>query len=83
MTAPPKPRPSLAALPVYKPGKSAEMAMRDHDLETAVKLASNENPYAPLPSVLRAIERSAADALNRYADHRAEDLRAAPRPAST
>src|SRR5690349_21047388 len=52
------------------------MAMRDHDLDTAVKLASNENPFAPLPSVLHAIERSAADALHRYADHRAEEVRA-------
>jgi histidinol-phosphate aminotransferase len=77
MTTPPTPRPALQALPVYKPGRSAEVAMREHDLEHAVKLASNENPFAPLPSVLEAIDRSAADALNRYADHRAEALRAA------
>jgi len=77
MTTPPTPRPALQALPVYKPGRSAEVAMRDHDLEHAVKLASNENPFAPLPSVLEAIDRSASEALNRYADHRAEVLRAA------
>src|SRR5262245_63584988 len=76
MTKPPTPRAALAALPVYKPGRSAEVAMRDHDLESAIKLASNENPFAPLPSVLAAIDRSAADNLNRYADHRAEELRA-------
>jgi len=77
MTTPPSPRPALQALPVYKPGRSAEVAMREHDLDHAVKLASNENPFAPLPSVLEAIDRSAAEALNRYADHRAEELRAA------
>jgi histidinol-phosphate aminotransferase len=77
MTRPPTPRPALAALPVYQPGRSVEVAMRDHDLDDAIKLASNENPFAPLPSVLAAIDRSAADALNRYADHRAEAVRAA------
>jgi histidinol-phosphate aminotransferase len=77
MTTPPTPRAALSALPVYKPGRSAEVAMRDHDLDAAVKLASNENPFEPLPSVLAAIERSAADSLNRYADHRADELRAA------
>jgi histidinol-phosphate aminotransferase len=77
MTTPPTPRQALQALPLYKPGRSAEVAMRDHDLEHAVKLASNENPFAPLPSVVEAIDRSAAEALNRYADHRAETVRAA------
>ena len=76
-TSPPKPRSALAALPVYKPGRSAEVAMAEHDLDAAVKLASNENPFSPLPSVLAAIDRSAAATLNRYADHRAADLRAA------
>ena len=74
---PPHPRPALAALPVYKPGRSAEVAMADHDLDSAVKLASNENPFSPLPSVLAAIDRSATDSLNRYADHRAMALRTA------
>ena len=73
--SPPKPRSALAALPVYKPGRSAEVAMAEHALDAAVKLASNENPFTPLPSVLAAIDRSAAATLNRYADHRAGDLR--------
>jgi histidinol-phosphate aminotransferase len=60
---------------VYRPGRSAEVAMADHDLTAAVKLASNENPFSPLESVLRAIDRSAAETLNRYADHRATELR--------
>jgi histidinol-phosphate aminotransferase len=62
---------------VYKPGRSAEVAMREHALDDAIKLASNENPFAPLPSVLAAIHRSASETLNRYADHRAEAVRAA------
>jgi histidinol-phosphate aminotransferase len=77
MTKPPSPRTALSALPVYKPGRSAEVAMRDHDIAEAIKLASNENPFSPLPSVLAAIDRSASDSLNRYADHRAEGLREA------
>ena len=56
--------------------------MADHDLDAAVKLASNENPFSPLPSVLAAIDRSAADSLNRYADHRAAGAARRPgRPA--
>jgi histidinol-phosphate aminotransferase len=49
--------------------------MAEHDLAAAVKLASNENPFSPLDSVVRAIDRSAAETLNRYADHRAAELR--------
>ena len=74
---PPRPRAALTSLPVYKPGKSAEVAMAEHGLDDAVKLASNENPFEPLPSVLAAVNRSAAESLNRYADHRASALRAA------
>src|SRR5437870_1665050 len=77
VSAPPRPRTALSALPVYKPGRSAEVAIAEHNLDAAVKLASNENPFSPLPSVLAAIDRSAAESLNRYADHRATELRAA------
>src|SRR5262249_10236535 len=76
-TKPPTPRAALAALPVYRPGRTAEVAMRDHDLDHALKLASNENPFSPLPSVLAAINQHAGDALHRYSDHRAEAVRAA------
>jgi histidinol-phosphate aminotransferase len=72
----PHPRPALTALPVYKPGKSAEVAMAEHQIESAIKLASNENPYDPLPSV-RARLTDASSLLNRYPDHRATELRAA------
>lgn len=72
----PQPRPSVAALPLYKPGKSAEAAMREHALDSAIKLASNENPFDPLPAA-RAALASAADELNRYPDHRATAVREA------
>ena|GEM_PF-29111 len=73
----PSPRPAVQGLPVYKPGKSAEVAMKEQGLATAIKLASNENPYAPLPSVVAAVERAASATLGRYADHRATALREA------
>src|SRR3954453_15753162 len=75
--APPRPRTALSSLPVSKPGRSAEVAIADHDLDSAVKLASNENPFSPLPSVLAAIDRSAAAPPNRHAAHRAGELRGA------
>jgi histidinol-phosphate aminotransferase len=77
MTAVPRPRAAVEGLPVYKPGKSAEVAMREHDLVSAIKLASNENPYAPLPSVVEAIAATATATLARYADHRATAVREA------
>lgn len=72
----PSPRPALDALPVYKPGKSAEVAMKEHAIAEAVKLASNENPYNPLPSVQAAADRGVFMG-NRYPDHRATAVRAA------
>ncbi|MDN5794816.1 MAG: histidinol-phosphate transaminase [Intrasporangium sp.] len=53
----------LAQLPDYKPGKPAAAPPG----MTAYKLSSNENPYGPLPSVLKAVEEAAAT-LNRYPD---------------
>jgi histidinol-phosphate aminotransferase len=72
----PQPRSALTALPVYKPGKSAEVAMAEHQIASAIKLASNENPFDPLPSV-RACLADASALLNRYPDHRATALREA------
>jgi histidinol-phosphate aminotransferase len=77
MSSAPRPRAALDALPVYKPGKAAEVAMAEHDLDSAVKLASNENPFDPLPSVLEAIQAAAGRGLPRYADHRAVAVREA------
>ncbi|MCU1498957.1 MAG: pat, partial [Acidimicrobiales bacterium] len=74
--AAPVARRGIADLPVYRPGRSARAAMSDHGLPSAVKLASNELPLAPLPSVASAIE-VAVGAGNRYPDHFATELRAA------
>ena len=54
-------RPTLASLPAYVPGRS---------VPGAIKLASNETPYPPLPSVLARIAEAAAD-VNRYPDNAA------------
>jgi len=72
--APPSPRPAVSGLPAYKPGKALEVAMAEHDLTSAVKLASNENPYDPLPSVREALT-AALGGLPRYPDHRATAVR--------
>lgn len=74
MSTTPLPRPHIAALPAYRPGRSAGAAMADHGLESAVKLASNELPLRPLPSVGKAIEAGIA-VIGRYPDHLASDLR--------
>jgi histidinol-phosphate aminotransferase len=51
-------RPVLASLPAYVPGKS---------VPGAIKLASNENSYPPLPHVIERISEAAAG-INRYPD---------------
>ena len=71
-----RPRAVVDNLPQYKPGKSAAQAAADHQLTEAIKLASNESSYGPLPSVLEAVS-DGAKLLNRYPDHRGEALRAA------
>ena len=53
----PQLRPVINELPTYKAGKKvAGVAGLD-----PYKLSSNENPTAPLPSVLKAISESALD----------------------
>lgn len=59
----PRLRPALRAVPAYRPGRPAS----SRDGAPAYKLSSNENPYAPLPSVLETVRESAA-AFNRYPD---------------
>ena len=58
-------RPLMADLPAYTPGKT---------VPGAIKLASNETVYGPLPSVRAAIEQ-ATDTLNRYPDNGYVELR--------
>jgi len=69
-------RPAVQAMPAYRPGKAAEQAEEEHGIENAIKLASNENPYPPVPSVVAAMV-DAANGVNRYCDHLAVDLRTA------
>ena len=68
-------RPAVAQLPAYRPGKAAEQAEHEHGITGAIKLASNENPYEPIPAVVEAISTAARE-VNRYSDHRASELRA-------
>ena len=69
-------RPAVQAMPAYRPGKAAEQAEEEHGIENAIKLASNENPYPPVPSVIAAMTKAAAG-VNRYCDHLAIELRTA------
>ena len=69
-----KVRHAIRALAPYRPGKSAAQAEQEHGISDAIKLASNENPFPPLPSIVKAVEAAAGEA-NRYADHRATELR--------
>jgi histidinol-phosphate aminotransferase len=69
-----RPRPVVESLPAYRPGKGTAQAEAEHGITDAIKLASNENPMEPVAAVQRAIAESAAGA-NRYADHRATELR--------
>ena len=57
----------LAGLPVYVPGKT---------VPGAIKLASNETVFGPLPRVRAAIEQ-ATDVVNRYPDNGCVELKAA------
>jgi histidinol-phosphate aminotransferase len=60
-----RPRPAIAGLAPYEPGKPAASLRRELGLERVVKLASNEGPYGPFPQALEAIARHAPE-LNRY-----------------
>ncbi|MDT4947941.1 MAG: histidinol-phosphate aminotransferase [Pseudonocardiales bacterium] len=59
-------RPMLATLPAYVPGRS---------VPGAIKLASNETPYPPLPHVIDRIAAAAAE-INRYPDNFSTELTA-------
>ena len=63
------PRPVVGMLPKYAAGKPPVVI----DGLQSYKLSSNENPYPPLPAVLRAISEAAA--VNRYPDPLSTALR--------
>ncbi|MFC0629381.1 histidinol-phosphate transaminase [Kribbella deserti] len=56
-------RSALGAIPAYIPGKPPKRV----DGRPSYKVSSNENPYPPLPGVLRAAMR-AVESMNRYPD---------------
>lgn len=71
-----RPRAVVAGLPAYRPGKGIKQVEAEHGISNAIKLASNENPAPPVDRIVAAIQ-AAANGLNRYADHRASELRSA------
>lgn len=75
MSRAPAPRAHLAGVPVYVPGRSAAEAMAEHGIAEAVKLASNEVPFGPLPGVAEAVMGALAETC-RYADHDSDVLAA-------
>jgi histidinol-phosphate aminotransferase len=62
-------RAALDQVPSYIPGKPAAA----QDGVTAYKVSSNENPYPPLPSVLKVVQEAAAT-INRYPDMAVTEL---------
>jgi histidinol-phosphate aminotransferase len=63
-------------MPAYRPGRNPADLAREIGVERAVKLASNEVAFPPLPAVLQAIATTAGET-NRYPDNGAALLTAA------
>ncbi|MGY2130000.1 histidinol-phosphate transaminase [Blastococcus sp. SYSU DS0617] len=70
------PRPAIQALPAYRPGRNPADLAREIGVDRAVKLASNEVAFPPLPSVVQAVAAAAGDC-HRYPDNGAGVLTAA------
>ncbi|SFC51082.1 histidinol-phosphate transaminase [Klenkia taihuensis] len=64
------PRPAVSALPAYRPGRNPADLAREIGVPRAVKLASNEVAFPPLPAVVAAISQVAGET-NRYPDNAA------------
>ena len=60
-------RDDLDLLPSYVPGRNPSDLARELGLPDAIKLASNEVPYGPLPGVTEAIQQAATQ-VHRYPD---------------
>jgi histidinol-phosphate aminotransferase len=61
-------RPAVQALPAYKPGRNPADLAREIGVDRAIKLASNEVAFPPLPAVVEAIAAAAGET-NRYPDN--------------
>jgi histidinol-phosphate aminotransferase len=64
------PRAAVSALPAYRPGRNPADLAREIGVPRAVKLASNEVAFPPLPAVVAAIAQVAGET-NRYPDNAA------------
>ncbi|GAB3796821.1 histidinol-phosphate transaminase [Micromonospora zhanjiangensis] len=60
-------RPDLDVLPNYVPGRNPADLARELGLPKAIKLASNEVPYGPLPGVVEAVTEAVVSS-HRYPD---------------
>lgn len=69
-------RADLSALPSYVPGRSPADLARELGIPAAIKLASNEVPFGPLPGVSEAVAAAVAET-HRYPDMGAVALREA------
>ena len=67
-------RADLAALPAYVPGRSAADLARELGIAEAIKLASNEVPFGPLPGVPEAVAAAMTQS-HRYPDMGVLELR--------
>ncbi|WP_456600309.1 histidinol-phosphate transaminase [Blastococcus sp. SYSU DS0616] len=61
-------RPAVQSLPAYRPGRNPADLAREIGVERAVKLASNEVAFPPLPAVVEAVTAAVAET-NRYPDN--------------
>ncbi|SFL90849.1 histidinol-phosphate transaminase [Geodermatophilus ruber] len=61
-------RPAVQQLPAYRPGRNPADLAREIGVDRAVKLASNEVAFPPLPAVVEALA-AAAPETNRYPDN--------------
>jgi len=67
------PRTAVSALPAYRPGRNPADLAREIGVPRAVKLASNEVAFPPLPAVVAAISQVVGET-NRYPDNGAAVL---------
>nr|BFE67395.1 hypothetical protein GCM10020092_006960 [Actinoplanes digitatis] len=60
-------RADLEALPAYVPGRNVADLARELGIAEAIKLASNEVPFGPLPGVAEAVAKAVTES-HRYPD---------------
>jgi histidinol-phosphate aminotransferase len=58
----------------YTPGKSRRQALQESQVESIIKMASNENPFGPSPKAVEAM-RGVLGEINFYPDNDASELR--------